>query len=57
MRKKYRYVFFDLDDTLWNFHENAKLSLQDIFNEWKLNQYFDDFETFFHLYAQRNLEL
>lgn len=57
MRKKYRYVFFDLDDTLWDFHENAKLSLQDIYNKWELNHYFEDFETFFQFYVHRNAEL
>ena len=27
----YKYVFIDLDDTIWDFHANAKLSLYDMF--------------------------
>jgi len=28
--------FIDLDDTLWDFHANARLSLQDMFEDRKL---------------------
>ncbi|MDO9153277.1 MAG: YjjG family noncanonical pyrimidine nucleotidase [Paludibacter sp.] len=54
---KYKYVFIDLDDTLWDFHTNAKLSLQDMFVHRKLNRHFTDFEEFFRIYAKRNIEL
>jgi len=53
----YKYVFIDLDDTLWDFHANAKLSLQEVYEYRKLNQYFDSFDQFFKIYAKRNLEL
>lgn len=53
----YNYVFIDLDDTLWDFHTNAKSSLHEIYDLRNLGQYFDSFEQYFNLYAKRNLEL
>lgn len=54
---KYKYVFMDLDDTLWDFHANAKSSLQEIYHTKKLDRFFDSFEQYFSLYAKRNIEL
>ncbi len=53
----YKYVFLDLDDTLWDFHANARLSLQDMFEDRKLYRYFENFNEFFDIYAKRNIEL
>ena len=53
----YKTVFIDLDDTLWDFHANAKSSLQEIYEERNLGQYFDSFDQYFNLYAKRNIEL
>jgi len=53
----YKHVFIDLDDTIWDFHANAKLSLQEVYENRNLNRYFEDFEHFFIIYAKRNLEL
>jgi putative hydrolase of the HAD superfamily len=53
----YKYVFIDLDDTLWDFHANAKSSLYEIYDKRNLGRYFDDFEQYFQIYAKRNLEL
>ena len=53
----YKYVFIDLDDTLWDFHANAKSSLHEIYEQKNLGQFFDSFEQYFNLYAKRNIEL
>lgn len=53
----YQYVFLDLDDTIWDFHANARLSLQDMFVDRQLDRYFSDFDEFFRIYAKRNIEL
>jgi putative hydrolase of the HAD superfamily len=53
----YKYVFLDLDDTLWDFHANARESLQEVFEERNLSRYFESFGQFFRIYAKRNLEL
>jgi putative hydrolase of the HAD superfamily len=53
----YKCVFIDLDDTLWDFHANAKSSLQEIYDRRNLGRFFDSFEQYFSMYAKRNLEL
>jgi putative hydrolase of the HAD superfamily len=57
MSAMYKCVFLDLDDTVWNFHDNARLSLSDIFEQRKLNRYFVDFQEFFAIYYAKNAEL
>ncbi len=44
----YKFIFIDLDDTIWDFHENARLSLADMFTDRRLDRYFSDFEEFFN---------
>lgn len=56
-QKKYKVVFLDLDDTLWDFHANARLSLQDMYVDRNLSQFFENFDEFFTIYAKRNIEL
>lgn len=55
--KKYKFLFIDLDDTLWDFHTNAKLALYDVFVEQNLFERFQDFDTFYNMYSKRNIEL
>ena len=54
---QYKFVFLDLDDTIWDFHANAKAVLRQIFEEQQLQRFFLDFEEYFSIYAKRNLEL
>jgi putative hydrolase of the HAD superfamily len=53
----YKFVFIDLDDTLWDFHTNARLSLQQMFEDRHLRQHFESFDEFFTIYAKKNIEL
>lgn len=53
----YKYIFLDLDDTIWDFHANAKEALRDVFFRERLNEHFEDFENFYQDYSKRNLEL
>jgi len=53
----YRYIFLDLDDTIWDFHANAQLSLKKMYEQQTLNRYFENFDEFFRIYAMRNMEL
>ncbi|MBN2766251.1 MAG: noncanonical pyrimidine nucleotidase, YjjG family, partial [Paludibacteraceae bacterium] len=53
----YKFIFIDLDDTIWDFHENARLSLTDMFTGRRLDRHFSDFEEFFSIYAKKNIEL
>jgi len=53
----YNFFFFDLDDTLWDFHSNARNSLMQIYEHRGLQQHFESFDTFFSIYAKKNIEL
>lgn len=51
---KYKWIFFDLDGTVWNFYENSRTTLQILFRRYKLEVFFDSFDEFYSLYAERN---
>ncbi|HLP04599.1 MAG TPA: YjjG family noncanonical pyrimidine nucleotidase [Paludibacter sp.] len=53
----YKYVFIDLDDTLWDFHANARIILNEFYDQQNLQRYFESFDDYFRIYAKRNLEL
>ena len=48
MQSKYQHLIFDLDRTLWDFESNARIALNEIYNEYHLKEKgisdFDDFE-------------
>jgi HAD superfamily (subfamily IA) hydrolase, TIGR02254 len=52
--KPYDHLFFDLDNTLWDFERNSKDSLWFIFKELNINQ---DFEEFFQYFEMVNNQL
>lgn len=54
---RYTHLFFDLDDTLWDFQANAHEALMDLFEKHQLNRYFTTFDQFYHLYEPKNIEL
>lgn len=56
---KYKQIFIDLDDTIWDFRANSKESLRDLFfSEMdELIPYKENFDLFFRHYVQRNQEL
>ncbi len=53
----YKYIFVDLDDTIWDFHANAKEALHDVFFAKELDRHTHSFEEFYKIYSKRNLEL
>jgi len=56
-RKKYTHLFFDLDNTLWDFKANSKLAMLSTFNLLLLGEKGVDFERFFDLYSKNNSDL
>src|SRR5437868_6888407 len=57
MRTK-KHLFFDLDDTLWDFEKNSQLVLKDLFVEFSLSDKLrTDFDSFFKAYKAINLGL
>ncbi len=53
----YKYLFFDLDNTLWDFDANAKFTLRLLFDQYELGRCFPDFETYYRLYSENNAHL
>lgn len=55
---KFRHIFFDLDNTLWDHRKNAYLTLKDLFNRKQINSLYGiDFEEFHHKYDEINEKL
>lgn len=53
--KKYEHLFFDLDHTLWDFETNSKLTMEDLFIEFKLSEKVEaGFVPFFQRYSHHN---
>lgn len=54
---KYKNLFFDLDDTIWDFSQNARETFEEIYHKYSLDRYFDSFDHYYMLYQRRNTEL
>ena len=54
---KYKNLFFDLDDTLWDFSANARDTFEEMYHKHGLDTFFDSFTHFYSLYQKRNTEL
>ncbi|HUQ67369.1 MAG TPA: YjjG family noncanonical pyrimidine nucleotidase [Flavitalea sp.] len=55
---KYRHLFFDLDHTLWDFNENARLTLQELYHQLHLEKAgVTNFEPFLKVYLEHNEQL
>ncbi|MDR1402959.1 MAG: YjjG family noncanonical pyrimidine nucleotidase [Tannerellaceae bacterium] len=54
---KYKNLFIDLDDTLWDTYHNNKECLKEIYADYGFNRYFDSFEAFYDYYMPNNLHL
>jgi len=54
---KYRHLFFDLDNTLYDFDVNAFLALKETFTQLGLIELLPSFEKFFTVYTTINNEL
>ena len=55
--KKYRNLFIDLDDTLYDFSAAARESFNEAYNKLGYPRYFDSFEEYMQIYSPYNLEL
>jgi putative hydrolase of the HAD superfamily len=53
MKKKYTHIFFDLDNTLWDFETNSRNTMQIIFQKLNLGNSLD-FNLFFETYTRHN---
>jgi len=54
---QYDHLFFDLDNTLWDFTTNSRLAMYDTLAQTKLLEQLPDFDTFFLEYEKINTRL
>lgn len=55
--KKYTHIFFDLDNTLWDFKSNSKLAMLSTFQLLGLDNKKVSFEDFYAVYTKHNEQL
>lgn len=53
----YKYLFIDFDDTLYDTHGNADISLMETYYHFHFDKYFPNSETFVKSYWKTNVEL
>lgn len=53
----YKNLFFDLDDTLWAFTQNARDTFEELYDKYRYDRFFHSFQHYYTLYQQHNLEL
>lgn len=57
-KENLKHIFFDMDDTIWDFEKNSERVLQKLFAEQKLDEKLqNDFNTYFLAYKKKNNEL
>jgi putative hydrolase of the HAD superfamily len=54
MQKRYTHIFFDLDNTLWDFKTNSKLAMQITFARFEIGAGQIDFDTYYNIYEKHN---
>ncbi|MDO4755410.1 MAG: YjjG family noncanonical pyrimidine nucleotidase [Parabacteroides sp.] len=54
---KYKNLFIDLDDTLWDTYHNNKECLEEMYNAHQWGQHYASFEAFFEVYWLYNNQL
>src|SRR5438874_31553 len=53
--KAYRHLFFDLDNTLWDFDRNSSETLNELYIKYKLHEHgIESAELFIQKYQERN---
>jgi len=55
--KRYKSLFFDLDDTLWDTTYNNKLCLEEIYDDYDFSRHYASFDAFYATYMPYNLTL
>ncbi len=54
---QYRNLFIDLDDTLWDIHQNGRECLEEIYGDYGYTRYYPTFEDYYAVYMPENNRL
>ena len=54
---QYRNLFIDLDDTLWDIHQNGKECLEEIYRDYGYEKYYPTFDEYYDVYMPGNHRL
>ncbi|MDR2389551.1 MAG: YjjG family noncanonical pyrimidine nucleotidase [Tannerellaceae bacterium] len=54
---RYKNLFFDFDDTLWDTQSNNKECLEEVYTDYHFDRYYASFEAFYNYYMPHNLNL
>ncbi len=57
LQKKYTHIFFDLDNTLWDFRQNSYHALHAAFLHFSIDKNGIEYENFFKVYSKHNHKL
>lgn len=55
--RPYQFLFFDLDNTVWDFSANSSYALAELYDELHLGRFFNDFDQYHRLYKLHNDDL
>lgn len=53
----YKNLFIDLDDTLWDIHQNGKECLEEIYADYGYHKFYPTFEDYYNVYMPSNHHL
>lgn len=54
---KYKNIFLDLDDTLWDTYHNNKECLEELYTDYQWDRYYASFEALYSIYMPHNMKL
>ncbi len=54
---KYKTLFVDLDDTIWDTTSNGRESLEEVYQDYKFDRFFPTFNDYYSVYLPNNLDL
>lgn len=54
LRMAYKNIFIDLDDTLWDIHQNGRECLEEIYIDYRFGRFYPDFDSYYDAYMPGN---
>ncbi len=54
---KYKTLFIDLDDTIWDTSSNARESMEEVYRDYRFDRFFPAFDDYYDVYLPNNLHL